>query len=909
MNTSAKPRAWLYAVALASLPLCVPVPAQVYNLHLVTDNQPDYADFDSFVDSSTKAWQTPEEKSVAVWRWGRRSRHQLSCSREGAKYIMDPILNYNSYGALNCGIVSSLNLSSWLKLGYQACYVQLGDHTVSQVSWDEGKAWHMFDSSMSFFCYNHEGQVASCQEIKEAHGCELSGGKVEPGHYYFYHPAPQCASHLGPDAWRCASDAPVEFERTLAHGAESYTDGFDVDNGCQYARYGHRYTLNLRAFESYTRSWFPGDGGHLSGTNKSPDYFRPLPNGLEPDGQGSICNLRSNGEWVFQPDFSEKSCEKLFYDASGIELAKSSPRLRSAQVGRTNSVVFQISAANIITSMRLEAEGICASPSDFLRISVSRNAGIQWQEVWKSTKSGQQTIRLKLRDEVGGTPFCRIKVELFAATRAVDVGLKNFKVTTATLVNRLTLPALTLGSNVVQLRADESAETVELWPSLHDNLYKETMFAEDSVFSAKEPDGMYKATLGSGVDNKECSVTWRVQVPNDILDVSYTIIATIRAEKQWVSLRHSWDGEHFTEFRRHQDTRFPLDRRIAHLFSGTDVPQGSRQVFFRAVFFAPSGSRTYNMAGIQDLLIRLHHKPRTGAFKPFEVAYNWTEHRESGDVTRSHTELVTRLPYRYDVNVAGERDPSMNWVRINLPGFSPDGKTKRYGYSDGIDVGPTYERHPVSYRWGKNLALGATYTTSRPSSLDSKNPDSDGRELTNGRVIAPTDYVMDKSVQAATAFWEAGEPVTFVVDLGGNQQVAGVRVSTHQPNARFCHPKTVAVVVSRDGKNWEQAGAINHNDIWDPPGDYEPWEYDQGWKYVSLPAGGRLAYSFPLVFKQNVSARYVRFVCTPLDGKGLGLSELEVFDNVSVKAWPGEIWLPNVVISRLTSPSRGRNLP
>jgi hypothetical protein len=879
---------------LVSLLGGIPADGQIFNLHLVTDNQPDYTDFDSFVDSSTKAWQTPEEKAIAVWRWGRRSRHQLSCSREGAKYIMDPILNYNSYGALNCGIISGLNLCSWLKLGYQARYVQLADHTVSQVSWDEGRTWHMLDSSMSFFCYNHEGQIANCQEIKEAHGCSLSGGKVEPGHYYFYHPAPQCATHLGPDAWRSASDEPVEFKRTLGHGAESYTNGFAVDNGCQVARYGQRYTLNLRPCESYTRSWVPGDNGHLSGTNKNLDYFRPLPNGKEPDGLGDICNLRANGEWVFQPDFTDKNCEKLFYDAAGIKLDRSSPRIRSAKVGRTNSVVFQVSAANIITSMRIEAEGVCAGPGDLLKVSVSRSAGIRWQEVWSSSKSGAQAIHLKLRDEVAGTPFCWIRFEMLPAKNVGDVGLDRLKVTTTTLLNRLTLPALTLGSNVVQLMADEPAETVELWPSLQDNLYKETAFAEDGVFSAKEPDGMYKATLGSGMDKKECSVTWRLQVPNDILDVSYTVIATIRGEKQWVSLQHSWDGEHFSEFHHHKDTGFPLDRWIAHVFSGADVPRGARQAFFRAVFFSPSGSGTYNMAGIQDLLIRVHHKPRAEAFKPFEVTYNWTEHRDSSDVTRSHTELVPSLPYRYHVNVAGKRDPSMNWVRINLPGYNPDGRTQRYGYSDGKDVGPDCEPHKVSYRWGKNLALGATYTASRPSSVASKNLDSDGRELTNGKIIAPTDYMMDESVQAATAFWEAGEPVTFVVDLGSSQSVGGVRVSTHQPNARFCHPKTVAVAVSSDGVHWNETGTIKHDDLWNPPGDYEPWEYDQGWKYASLPAGGRLAYSFPLVFKEKLNARYVRFTCTPLDGKGLGLSELQVFDDVGVKPWSAEIWLPEV---------------
>ena len=77
--------------------------------------------------------------------------------------------------------------------------MQLKDHTVCEASWDDGKTWHLFDSSMSAFCYNHDGQIASCQEIKEAHACELSGGKSEPGHYYFYHIAPQCGSHFGRD--------------------------------------------------------------------------------------------------------------------------------------------------------------------------------------------------------------------------------------------------------------------------------------------------------------------------------------------------------------------------------------------------------------------------------------------------------------------------------------------------------------------------------------------------------------------------------------------------------------------------------------------------------------------------------------------------------------------------------------
>jgi hypothetical protein len=198
--------------------------AGIYNLHLATDNAPDYTNLESFVRSATGHLDTPQEKCIAVWRWGRRSRRQTSCSTEDGRLIWDPILHYNSYGTMNCGIISALNMASWLELGYKARYIQLGDHTVSEVSWDDGATWHLFDSSMSFFCYNDRGVVASCEEIKASHAGELSGGIDEPGYYYYYHGAPQCITHRGKDGWRVCSDNPVAYQRTLLNGASSYTD-------------------------------------------------------------------------------------------------------------------------------------------------------------------------------------------------------------------------------------------------------------------------------------------------------------------------------------------------------------------------------------------------------------------------------------------------------------------------------------------------------------------------------------------------------------------------------------------------------------------------------------------------------------------------------------------------------------
>jgi hypothetical protein len=878
---------------LASSTFCRPSNAGVYNLHLVTDNAPDYTDLASLVESATGNWQTPQDRCIAIWRWGRRARHQMSCATEGGRYILDPVLHFNSYGAMNCGIISLLNIACWRQLGYQGRYIQLGDHTVSEVSWDDGKTWHLFDSSMSIFCYNHDGQVASCDQIRESHACELSGGKSEPGHYYLYHYAPACGSHPGPSGWRCAADQPVAFHRTLEAGASSYTDGFDVDRYCQYAHYGHRCVLNLRPYESYTRYWTPLNRDR-QGTESDGDlaYFRPMPNGSDPDGQSGENHIRGNGRWVFEPNLSNHECRKVFFDDCSVALRSeggTGPNLHPRDSSTPAWIVFKVYAANVITSMQIEATGLRASRDDSLGISISRDAGLHWQPVWHAEGTGPQAMRLALQDEVAGVTQCLVKIEMHGAQNHSDVGLDSFRVVTITQLNRLTLPKLTLGANEVLLRADDQVETTELWPALHERAYRQTAVEEDNVFSDEQPDGMYKATLGAGVNGRECSVTWRLAVPTDITAVTYGVISTNRSPQSWVSLRRSWDGSSFEQFHLNNDGDFPFDEQVLQSF--TDAPPGARQAYFRGVFFCKSGAATYNMPGVQDLLLRVSHKPRDAAFQPIEVTYHWTEHREEGDVIRSHTEAVRSVPHRYTINVAGRRDPTMHWVRMNLQGHSPRGRAERCGYSDGMDVGPGWERPRVTYRWGRNLAAAKPYTASRSSSSPSGNPDSDGRELTNGIVIAPTDYVRDKAVQPATAFWDPGEPVTFVVDLENQARIAGVRVSTHQPNAHFCHPAVIEVDVSEDGERWQSVGAIRHDEVWNPPGDYEPWEHDDSPAYASLPAGGRLAYSFPLIFDKPCTGLHVRFVCTPLDGKGMGISELQMFDHVDLSTWPTDVRL------------------
>src|SRR5262249_40282577 len=122
-----------------------------YNITLVTDSAPDFTDIDSYLRSITSQYATPQEKAIAVWRWSQRRRKQTNYVTEHGSWVLDPILFFTSYGYTNCGIVSGVDNSLWLNLGWKAHYVQLSDHTVSECSWDDGKTWHMFDNSMSIY--------------------------------------------------------------------------------------------------------------------------------------------------------------------------------------------------------------------------------------------------------------------------------------------------------------------------------------------------------------------------------------------------------------------------------------------------------------------------------------------------------------------------------------------------------------------------------------------------------------------------------------------------------------------------------------------------------------------------------------------------------------------------------------
>ena len=238
---------------------------------LLTDSSPDLTDIDSYLRSITSQYATPQEQAIAIWRWSQRLRKQTTNPKEDGHEILDPIQFFNSYGYCNCGIVSGVNNALWLKMGWKAHYVQLGDHTVCECSWDGGKTWHMFDASMSFYCFNEKGEVASVREI-------------ENNPRFYLETSPPSAARIrsrastttaaggAPRTCPCNTSGRWPTASIRSRRPNSVTDGN------LYAQWGRRYVLNLRPGEHYTRYFRPLDGG-------GPGTFRPVRGNQDVDTQ------------------------------------------------------------------------------------------------------------------------------------------------------------------------------------------------------------------------------------------------------------------------------------------------------------------------------------------------------------------------------------------------------------------------------------------------------------------------------------------------------------------------------------------------------------------------------------------------------------------------------------------------
>lgn len=308
------------------------------NVRVVTDASPDYTDLPSMVHSMTAKWATPEEKCWAVFYWNHIGRRQTSPMILHGMALTDPVRQFNDYGFTMCSTISGINQSIWEEMGLKHRYWDISNHTVAEVFYD-GR-WHMYDNSLSALYTLCDGKtLAGVEDIGKEGACALSGGKVEKGHIAKYH----CLTATSINGFLTGADTarPLDEETVCfnPNGLKLRTYFYDWDHG-------HRYILNVREGESYTRYY------HSLGT--SSEFYVPN-GGKDPEKANPRYRVRGNGVWTYTPPAGER--------------------------------MVRVESANVMTAVHVEGAGG----------QISTNNGLSWEKIGQPAQvNGAYEAVLKL---------------------------------------------------------------------------------------------------------------------------------------------------------------------------------------------------------------------------------------------------------------------------------------------------------------------------------------------------------------------------------------------------------------------------------------------------------------------------------------------------------------------------------
>jgi hypothetical protein len=824
--------------------------ADVFNLKVVTDASPDYSDMESMVHSVSGKWQTPEEKCWAMFYWNHIARRQTNPMQLHGFAVTDPIRQFNDYGFAMCSTISGMNCAIWDAMGFKARYWDVTLHTVAEVEY--GGRWHMYDNSLSALYTLCDGKtIAGVEDIGKPGACAVSGGKEEPGHIAKYH----CLHGTSKNGFLTGSDT----IRSLEDEVKVFNP-----NGLKYRSYyydwdrGHRYILNLRSGEAYTR--------HYASLGDSPDFY--VPNGGKDPEKKSNFKLRGNGVRTFQPALTGEGLAKSAHQISGVK-AIAPAGVAPAKAGEPGKVIFKVEGANVLTSLAINAAFARSAQSDVTKIAVSTTNGLSWKEVWSASDATEVPAGLQLVEEVNGAYEVLVKVTLQGGATLKTIGFEAH-----TQLNAKTQPKLNVGKNTVYVGTGDQTESIVLWPELPDGKAAPYISEQQNVvFKAKNPG--YMGTLHAERPKEDAWVVFRVDAPRDIQRINYGGRFYNRAPKSHIDLLHSFDGgKTWAKSYSLTDTKQPWD--VIHYETVDAIPAGTRTVLFK--YLLNSTEAGSSACSIYAVRMEVNHAAANPVFQPMEVTYAWSEPQQDRSlVERSHTEVIAKLPWKYTINVGGADHPVMKSLRINAKGAA--GETKP-GYSDGKDVGGSKYVH----QWlttGRNVAEGKSYTVSVPSETTYEAGDPDGKKLTDG--VAGPSFAGGTSYRSG-ALWSAKKNPVITVDLGAATTCASFGLNLHgypwHDALRGQIKDIVEVFTSNDGTNYTSVGFL-HTDLRrkEIPVNF------------MLPDEEKLTgATFRVIPDKPVQTRFVQFKVT--NKRTFVVTEIEALDAIALKPFDLRVALP-----------------
>ena len=490
-------------------------------------------------------------------------------------------------------------------------YWDICNHTVSAVEYD-GK-FHMVDSSMSNLVTNDDGVTLATVQEAAADAARL----VKERSLY---PTSPNGFLTGTDAIRNLPDVvnPTDGSVTAGFAADFCSASLKYRDYYYNWNSGHRYVLNLREDETYTRYYRP------LGTTS--DYWIASEKIALPDpGQTfqidstNRFGMRGNGSWTFTPKLTVDGWARAAYRS--INIVADGAGLRPDVPAQPSEVVYKVQAANVIASQKIEAQFARSDPLATAALAVSVNHGTTWTDVATigATTGSAVPVNAVLHTEVTGSyeTLLRVRMASDAATPG-GVILTGLTVTTLTQVNIKALPRLNLGRNEMYVTLGDQSDTMVLWPDLRADLWKKDAY--DSRNITAQPASVprtYTAVAYPAVLNQDAYLTYRMDAPTDITRFVYGGRLHNYQTGSYIDYLHSLDGG-VTWTRSYHFTSVSKPYDVIHYETVTGIPSGVRTVLFKYLIHNTNTTAT-RASGLYSVRMEVNHRPANDTPAPLDV--------------------------------------------------------------------------------------------------------------------------------------------------------------------------------------------------------------------------------------------------------------------------------------------------
>ena len=400
----------------------------------------------------TAGCATDEEKAMAIYQHVDQNYYWWSFPRDNSSY--NPVRRFNVYGYHICAQAATQFVALCRAAGVDARVYETGVHTISEALWDG--AWHLLDSDFgAWYVKSDNRTIASIQDLLAQP--ELVARTYKP--YRWYRRDDDRKIIYRPDGEPPDAGLKHIFDSAREKGRieHSYDDRVFTD---------YSMDITLRPGEKLVRWWKPVLGKYFDQREK-----------LEPPRYG-------NGQLVFEPDFSRHDYSgsiqrrnlKLAVE-DGV-LPQVHPDLwQDSAHGEVSDLVIPVRSPYVIVGGNVETAFYKGGTSSLDRITCSADldpTGDKRTRLWNYYEWAcgqgevQQVLDDKLiRDGRQATYDFDVIFSISANQSGKSIpkaypmiyggisGLEKVKITADLQVNPSSLPALSLGRNVISY-ADQS---------------------------------------------------------------------------------------------------------------------------------------------------------------------------------------------------------------------------------------------------------------------------------------------------------------------------------------------------------------------------------------------------------------------------------------------------------------------